>query len=528
MPPSTGNGTTSAMAGTDQNGGILLALRQACSNVAPTVPTVVASPDPFCVGQSVTLTITGTLNDADYWAVYTGSCGGTLLGTTATNAFVVNPSATTTYYVRGEGTCITMPGSCGQVVVDLDTNVPGCTNPTLPGDNAMDVSLSTNLEWQAASCVTGYKIYFGTNFPPTNIENGTALGNVLSYNPASLNPNTVYNWRIVPYNANGDAVGCEDWQFTTGDGTPDCTTPVFPFNGSTGLNPAGINLQWAVAPDATSYVLFFGTNNPPTNIVNGTNLGNVTTYATGALSMGTTYYWRIRPENSFGDAGVCDVWSFTTDLDGIVFCDDCTDPAVLPECADPGTDNNPDLSANCAEISIAFVLDESGSVSGNQADMENGTMNLLSSLSCTGASVAMIEFNGYARYMVNDYEYVDDAYVTAAQNYFDDVAVPFMSNQIYEPGGYPSNDQGTNWQAALLAVDELPFAPDLIIFLTDGIPTGYSTGSNPTYDGPFDYCTSGSSTQVPEIVNPIKLTNKFKGKVPIFLLWGWECNCSEY
>jgi hypothetical protein len=505
----TGNGSAT-LANSNINGSLLIALKGVC--IVPTVPTITASPDPFCPGQSVTLTISGTLNGAGYWAIYTGSCGGTLVGTTATNAFVVNPSATTTYYVRGEGSCVTTPGSCGQVVVDLDPNVPGCTTPVLPGDNAIDVSLLTNLDWQATTCVTGYKIYFGTNFPPTNIENGTNLGNVLSYNPASLSPNTVYNWRIVPYNANGDAVGCEDWQFTTGDGTPDCTTPVFPFNGSTGLNPAGINLQWAADPQATGYVLFFGTNNPPTNIVNGTNLGNVTTYATGALSMGQTYYWRIRPQNSFGNAGTCDVWSFTTDLDGIMFCDDCTDPAVLPECADPGTNNNPDLSANCAEISIAFVLDESGSVSGNQADVENGTMNLLSSLSCTGASVAMIEFNGYARYLVSDYEYVDDAYVTAAQNYFDDIAVPFMGNEIYEPGGYPSNDQGTNWQAALHAVDELPFAPDLVIFLTDGIPTGYSTGANPTYNGPFDYCTSGSSTQVPEIVNPIKLTNKLKGE----------------
>ena len=482
-----------------------------CQCTNPTIPTVVASPDPFCPGQTVVLTITGTLNDATQWVIYTGSCGGTLVGTTMTNSFMVNPAVTTTYFVRGEGGCIT-PGACGQGTATVNPNVPSCTTPVTPSDNATNVSLATNLDWQASTCVTGYKIYFGTNFPPTNIENGTTLGNVLTYNPASLNPNTVYNWRIVPYNANGDAVGCEDWQFTTGDGTPECTTPVFPFNGSTGLNPAGINLQWAPEPQATSYVLFFGTNNPPTNIVNGTNLGNVTTYATGALSMGTTYYWRIRPQNSFGDAGICSVWSFTTDLDGIVFCDDCTTPPTLPECADPGTNSNPDLSANCAEISIAFVLDESGSVSGNQADVENGTMNLLSALSCTGASVAMIEFNGYARYMVSDYEYVDDAYITAAQNYFDDTAVPFMNNQIYEPGGYPGNDQGTNWQAALLAVDELPFAPDLIIFLTDGIPTGYSTGANPTYNGPFSYCSSGASTQNPEIVNPIKLTNKFKGE----------------
>ena len=142
-----------------------------------------------------------------------------------TNSFMVNPAVTTTYFVRGEGGCIT-PGACGQGTATVNPNVPSCTTPVTPSDNATNVSLATNLDWQASTCVTGYKIYFGTNFPPTNIENGTTLGNVLTYNPASLNPNTVYNWRIVPYNANGDAVGCEDWQFTTGDGTPECTTPV--------------------------------------------------------------------------------------------------------------------------------------------------------------------------------------------------------------------------------------------------------------------------------------------------------------
>ena len=42
-----------------------------CQCTNPTIPTVVASPDPFCPGQTVVLTITGTLNDATQWVIYT-------------------------------------------------------------------------------------------------------------------------------------------------------------------------------------------------------------------------------------------------------------------------------------------------------------------------------------------------------------------------------------------------------------------------------------------------------------------------
>ncbi|MGE0561299.1 MAG: SprB repeat-containing protein, partial [Flavobacteriales bacterium] len=88
----------------------------ACTD--PTVPTITASSPTVCPGNSSTLNITGTLNDATNWAIYTGSCGGTLLGTTATSSFVVTPGANTTYYIRGEGGCVT-PGSCGTVTVNV-------------------------------------------------------------------------------------------------------------------------------------------------------------------------------------------------------------------------------------------------------------------------------------------------------------------------------------------------------------------------------------------------------------------------
>jgi len=85
----------------------------------PDVPIVTSSPATICTGNNSSLTITGNLNDAIEWKIYTGSCGGTLVGSTAGTSFVVSPSSpSTTYYVRGEGGCVT-PGSCGAVTVSV-------------------------------------------------------------------------------------------------------------------------------------------------------------------------------------------------------------------------------------------------------------------------------------------------------------------------------------------------------------------------------------------------------------------------
>jgi hypothetical protein len=88
-----------------------------CSD--PTIPTITYSPVIICDGESTTLTISGTLNDATEWHIYTGSCGGTEIGTTGGTTFEVTPGApSTTYYIRGEGGCVT-PGSCGTIAVSL-------------------------------------------------------------------------------------------------------------------------------------------------------------------------------------------------------------------------------------------------------------------------------------------------------------------------------------------------------------------------------------------------------------------------
>ncbi len=92
---------------------------------------------------------------------------------------------------------------------------------------------------------------------------------------------------------------------------PNAAVLVSPADASSGIY-INASLNWASGGLFPSgYRIFLGTDNPPTNLVNGTDLGNVTTYQT-PLSPLTQYYWRIQPYNAYGDNTSGAVWSFTT------------------------------------------------------------------------------------------------------------------------------------------------------------------------------------------------------------------------
>lgn len=87
--------------------------------VEPTTATINASATTNCGTTATTLSIAaGSLNSATNWAWYSGSCGGTAVGTGT--SVTVSPTATTTYYVRGEGGCVT-PGDCASVTITVNT-----------------------------------------------------------------------------------------------------------------------------------------------------------------------------------------------------------------------------------------------------------------------------------------------------------------------------------------------------------------------------------------------------------------------
>ncbi len=93
-------------------------------------PTLQATANSICSGNSTTLSISsGNLNNATYWKWYTGSCGGTLVG--SGNSITVSPEQITTYYARAEGGCAG-PGVCGSITITIDNTQPVVSSVSAP------------------------------------------------------------------------------------------------------------------------------------------------------------------------------------------------------------------------------------------------------------------------------------------------------------------------------------------------------------------------------------------------------------
>jgi hypothetical protein len=149
---------------------------------------------------------------------------------------------------------------------------------------------------------------------------GAVAGNYVSVTPAtpvatvsSIAEFTAINATHVPYMTGNK------YTFTPPDPNvpPNQAALVYPPLGNT--VPVSVIMQWNPTGGVIEgYKLFLGTDGggtvTPTNLVNGTNLGLVTSYQhPGFLAGGATYYWKIVPWNTLGgDAVGCPIWNFIT------------------------------------------------------------------------------------------------------------------------------------------------------------------------------------------------------------------------
>ena len=94
-----------------------------------------------------------------------------------------------------------------------------------------------------------------------------------------------------------------------------CTTPSAPTaNAASSVTQTSFIANWSAVTGATTYYLDVNTNSSFTGtwILNNQNVGNVTTYSVSGLSCNTTYYYRVRAENSCGTSANSNVISVTT------------------------------------------------------------------------------------------------------------------------------------------------------------------------------------------------------------------------
>jgi hypothetical protein len=173
-------------------------------------------------------------------------------------------------------------------------------NPATLAYNRID------LAWSYTSAnADGFRIERKTG-TDSFIQIATAVAT--SYSDTNVSGNTNYTYRVQAYNA----IALSAWSNECAQTTPPAPPPSgssTPINGATDV-PVSLSLSWGTVNGATSYDVYFGTNNPPTNIINGTNTTG-TTYQPGTLSYSTTYYWRIDSKNTAGTT-TGSVWSFTT------------------------------------------------------------------------------------------------------------------------------------------------------------------------------------------------------------------------
>ena len=149
------------------------------SNPAPSGITGTTS---ICSGGSTSLTAIGGTSSSKW---YTGSCGGTLVGTGA--SITVSPGSLTTYYVANQNLCgIT---TCASATVTV-------TAPPNAGSNG-----------PASVCETGTPINLFASLGGTPAATGTwsgglTGGNLGTYNPATFSPGT-FTYTVT-------AAGCTD------------------------------------------------------------------------------------------------------------------------------------------------------------------------------------------------------------------------------------------------------------------------------------------------------------------------------
>ncbi|AXT51763.1 T9SS C-terminal target domain-containing protein [Aquimarina sp. BL5] len=137
--------------------------------ISPIITEVTGTTE-LCEGESSIITISGNLNSASTWSIYTDSCGENLLGTTTTNisTFEVTPTIpSTTYYIRGED------GDLGCI----DETIATCTTITIMVNTLDDPSFNYN---QALYCADASN--------PTPTVTGLANGTFSSTTGLVLDP----------------------------------------------------------------------------------------------------------------------------------------------------------------------------------------------------------------------------------------------------------------------------------------------------------------------------------------------------
>ncbi|HZI12267.1 MAG TPA: endopeptidase, partial [Myxococcus sp.] len=183
------------------------------------------------------------------------------------------------------------------------------THTATPGDGQVA------LNWTASAGANQYWVmktegFAGCDFGKAKIATVTGT----SYTDTEVANGRQYCYSIVPASSNA----CVAPASACSCATPACTAPgvaslTAPANGATGQEPAAA-LDWADVSGASTYEVQVATDSAFTNVVASASTLVASNWTVSpVLNTNTTYYWRVRANNSCGGTGAwSSVSSYTT------------------------------------------------------------------------------------------------------------------------------------------------------------------------------------------------------------------------
>ncbi len=200
----------------------------------------------------------------------------------------------------------------------LDCPVPECTQLTSPLNGEIDQPLNTNLNWEPVLFARGYRLTVGTTAGGNDIVNNETVNGTSYEFSNDFNTGDAVYVTLIPFNDTGDAIGpCAEERFDIlgiMPTIPDCTSLTAPLNGATDVS-VGTDITWNPISNADGYRLTVGTATAGVDIMDGVDVGNITTFdLVDDLPENTDIFISIVPYNEEGNAISCTEESFRTEV----------------------------------------------------------------------------------------------------------------------------------------------------------------------------------------------------------------------
>lgn len=191
--------------------------------------------------------------------------------------------------------------------------VPSEITLTEPTNNATEIALQPNFDWEADNDADDYIIQVATDSEFGDIVINETVEEEPGFSPDSdLTTGQEYFWRVRGVSEDGAGPWSTTWSFTTLEMSDVeqivLTAPVD--------NATSVELQpefsWQVDPEANTYQIQVSLNDEFTsNVINESSIAETEFNPTGLLSMGTEYFWRVRGTDDIGNGPWSETRSFT-------------------------------------------------------------------------------------------------------------------------------------------------------------------------------------------------------------------------